>query len=466
VAGVASTAVTVMKSGGTRINEKGETVTFFLRQTPRQVSHQYMEAAFGVGQPHCPYDPWPALRSALPYDLLKADQIVGAVQQSLSQVEELEAYQASRNLPLAKVELPTRAEQSSAKAQAMQQGLAKSGWAYDQQIDDDGKYKVVMNRLYSSKLDRPIAGEPGAVPVPTRRIELYELARGETGGPEAPPELAGIQVHVPGSGAVMEAGEAGSIVRASVVDCHEIGKDFLLFRACNADGTPRERAASNPPPVLLESHGMAASFPGPQGEFSPPAGSSLAFAAPHGHVLWAPSPLLAQEVSPSSVHRVNPGGGHEISVFGSAEAALAPQALLERHAGVSVPGKVVDVPLSKVSAPFGMPGKEAQFVAQQLALHNPKEAAAWLAHDSGKDVVVVRRGDQVDMARLSKLYAAMEAANLPTDRLIELHMCRDTDDDPPVYGIAKNPPAGSAPVAQAKLRLPPAAGDRDEGTTR
>ena len=280
VIGVAQPAHTpprFMSSGGVRKAENGNIVSFFAREAPASLAPtDYVRAidmTVVVGRP------WRPVRSTLP------DALVEAAMQLDRPQAAAQAEPDSGETPRLKTKLrePNVYQRAYGLAKARLEGKINHGWNYEQQIAADGTYAITISRLHVSVKPKNVFGTN--ISLPTREVELYETHQGQASGRSEtlPAEVA--RTARPGS-------DIGDVRRTGVVNCHELGNKYLLYRAekagTGASGAQRRK-------LLVHAHGEPH-----EKEFAPPAGLKCSYYAPHGSYLrtpaWSPAhiPLHAK----------------------------------------------------------------------------------------------------------------------------------------------------------------------------
>lgn len=286
--------------------------------------------------------------------------------------------------------------------------------------------------------------------LPTQQIELYQYTYGVVEASKeadaVPAEVLALPILPRGKGSAEPLGQHSYVTKAADVDCHDVDGKYWVFRARQQPPEGKKRR------VTVSLHGREdAKRPA----FKIPEGKDAAFFGPSGKELLSPDPLLAQDLSPASVHQVR-DGEHRIEIYLPVPEGLDDDDLFEMHAGSAGPGGVVEIETAKFNYSHG-PDKKAVD-----ALHNLKQAAAWLAFESGNDVVLVRksRSPRFDSSpvydgTLSELVQSLDDNGLTGDyEGFDFLICR-TDEQQGLqsHRVIDNPARGTEPVALVTKKL-------------
>ncbi len=124
-----------------------------------------------------------------------------------------------------------------------------------------------------------------------------------------------------------------------------------------------------------------------------------------------------QDTRPTSTHYRKDGQEkHAIEVFNKNDNFLNPWDVLKKHAGTATPGKLNNVKFEHECSV----DKEVNDKSLAKILHDNKELSAWLAHDSGADVIYLRKWAKSydlddDAASLGHLLESLQNAGLIDD---------------------------------------------------
>jgi hypothetical protein len=370
-------ALTMMRSGGTRKNTQGQTLAFYVRQSPENLTAADWPGKF---QPMDKSVPWSIGRSTAP------EKTNLPVFGALSEADQL-AISNSPDYPLrqengyGKATAPSKLARALALLKAKHQGnKVPHSWIYQQVRDPEydpsnrktAQYAVQGSRLYVSVAQKNVAGTE--VSLPTRQIELYEVNRDAASGaampaPTPPPaEVQAITAYVAQTSTEVPLDQAGKVALAASVDCHELGKNFLLYRA-----KPFE--AGQKRPLLVIAHGSQTLLLEPA---SAPEGVALTYFGPQGKSLLG---------------RIN------LTQFPLDAVHTGPADDLE-----------CDLHLTKFGSPIHDVSQMVGLQPPHL-LSNAQEGAAWIAHDYGMDVLTLRH-NKGKASQLSAVGSAITEAGL------------------------------------------------------
>ncbi|QDI02568.1 hypothetical protein E4A48_01600 [Xanthomonas cerealis pv. cerealis] len=124
-----------------------------------------------------------------------------------------------------------------------------------------------------------------------------------------------------------------------------------------------------------------------------------------------------QDTRPTSTHYRKDGQEkHAIEVFKENDNTLNPWELLKKHAGTATPGKLKDIKFKHACSV----DKNINMKNLAKILHDNKELSAWLAHDSGADVIYIRKEAENphlhdEVAGLGDLIGTLQNAGLIND---------------------------------------------------
>lgn len=412
----------LLRSGGKRETKPGDAAsasTFFVRQDPAQFPADPEQWLPGSGEP------WPVFSSKMSHP----QYVASKPPHSWPPLSDQHRHQ----------------EDIDAKLHARKAELVRAPSSYSQHVDASGQWAVQEHKHYTPLREAVPFDSQSTQALPTHTIDLYQYTYGvsrQAGETSIPDDVSSLEIKPWGQKSAENLGKNSSVSKMASVDCHDLGGDFWVFRAKQKplEGTSRR--------VLVITHGNENSG-APRLEI--PEGKDLAFFAPSGGLLIALHPLSAQEFSPASVHRVR-DGEHEIDVhLPLAKGAGGTDDIFALHAGTLQAGGVAQVQVSKLSYP---PDHEAS--ATLDATHNLKEKAAWLAFESGNDVVIGRKMPKSMPQRdLSGLMRSLEEKGLMADyEGFDFHLCRvDLGKPFLIHSMRANPASGSKPVASVKKKV-------------
>lgn len=417
--------ITLLNSGGVRKNEEGKFVSFFLRQSLDEISENELthiaHLADGTKQ-HDPSMPWPATRHAWPFSYVRSNPLLNRVYKNKKEFEASPEYQKLINAGTAKINIPGKAQRIAREIPAKLTGMVGHGWSYEQVLQNDGTYAINLRRLYVSSGREKV----GTVELPTRKVELYEFSRqSNERNRDLPKELKKMQVFIPESKKAVAAYEAGKVRKIATVNCHELGKKYLLYRSPSSMN-PDTFLESEKRKLVIFAHGVNSISK----RVNIPAKTTLAFAAPDGHILFGEDPLFTQNIPLHSKHEIGTDGEPKVTVKGKVETSLR-----RTEADKSVP----NILLSKFGSPIhDIRTKNAK---QKNALNNQNERAAWAAHDLKKDILILRQHTMpvpIGGRNLENLLAELEVHGVEFDE-IEVHTCRPNFfKNNPYYGVGNN----------------------------
>lgn len=440
---------TLLRSGGTRKNESGRTVIYFVRQNPAQVSEEYNERVRAMSSEQISDlingrapGPIPASRKSTSFEKMSER---GALNKSYPSVKALKSSPDGQGVIIDALSLspymgitrlPGSAESGGEK-------LHKMGLVYEQRPRSDDTYEFFEKRLLASKRDEVIENSNSKDSLPTFEIELYEFSYGKKLSPAAaiPPEVGDIKFHAGSDNGIQDIGSAGKTEKVATVKVHELDPDFWLVRGAGRPSGGKRK-------LFVYAHGSALS----QKELSLQKNLALSFYSPYNSVAVAPLHLLRLQVfGPLSRHSKDSRGHHVVEVFSKNEKKPEKDSFLKKlsvnpekdelfklHSGSSKRGKVRDLLLSKLhSDPYGK------------VFDHQKELAAWVAKD-GVDVLLCKKNG---MGQLSDVMALLNKKNMSGDYSeISVSACRLNVNEKkiwqekfPTYGVAMNLPAGSEP---------------------
>jgi hypothetical protein len=430
----------IMRSGCVGKDIFGRRINCFIRLSPSQTAIEHVvEALLRWGGFR---GPWLTARTGLPgtYLYQRLDPALMKIYANPAESRASPEYIATRQAPTARVVHPP--QNSLEKQQAKSQGLIRSAESFEQVATPGGEHDYEVHthpHFVDQWLEVPIGSTSGRQ-LQTHRYAFRDLVRG--GGQHALQisEVADLPVWLPESGAVVRAGSAGGLQARRLVDCYAVADKYWLFRAALPTGG------------VISAHGlMSAAFPLRKRLV-------IEFECLNRQINTAEHPLFQQDLSPASSHLNADDDHHGIEV--NSPLATREDEILQWHAGSNTPGMVSDVLLTKLGMP--PPGVlsevEERYQDHLFATHNWKELAALHALETGRDVILVRKG-AAGRASLSDLISELDACGLlPDGYRLRVSACRASSppDNDMVYGAGNNLPRGSAPLATLRLPIQPA----------
>jgi hypothetical protein len=415
-----STAVTLMTSGGVRKTESGNTVSFFVRETPDSLSAEDWMAMKGPVDASKPYR---QPRSTVPDDLMTPMSFKNIKEFMQSDFAKNQTKQA-----IPEVSVPGLLQRTGDLMRAKREGMAPNGWKYDQKQAPDGSYSISASRLYATVAPKKISGTQ--LTVPTREIELYEVNRKDHhgAGQAIPKEVREIGVFLPESGATSPVNQAGNVKLKATVNCHELGNKYLLYRAEKPNSG---EVSDSKRQLVINAHGSNQFM----GRAKLTEGVKLSFYSPDGAMLLsAPSLALTPLDAKYSTHELEPASLNSNSPFSYVTTKEGTQIDGDGAYG----GAVSDLAFYK----FGSPVHDAASKAARFprVMNHSAEGAAWAAHDHDVDVLTVRQGSKfTGGSSLSAVTAQLEKLGLTSQYdEIKIVACRSGGLKSGIHHIANN----------------------------
>lgn len=442
----------LLRSGGHRIDEQNNMVAYFVRQSPTQIDPEMLAQELDNRNPS---NTLPALSQRVPSKISAKnkfptndfsrtlDRLIPTgeftrAHDSVQGISRPRAYPLNRysdapesSRPLKKVgtyfeQLRRAYPESSLDSVELPEGVVLGIPAIipgTGNVGHDHSYHIQSHAAYASRASQKPHGSPASADLPTSKVELWEFSVGTEEESGLPPEINDLQVCYPNSDAPRRIGDIGSVKLATTVDCHELGPKYLLFRAASS-AAGRNPQAKRQLVVVGKGHQADPSLSLGQrsrltGEIDLPA-LRVSFDSADGEVLGMQigGPFFSvQDTRPTSTHYRKDGQEkHAIEVFNKNDNFLNPWNVLKKHAGTATPGKLKDVKFEHVCSV----DKEVNNKSLAKILHDNKELSAWLAHDSGADVIYIRKraksydlGD--DAASMGNLLESLQNAGLIDD---------------------------------------------------
>ncbi|MGV1107167.1 hypothetical protein [Xanthomonas translucens] len=414
--------------------------------------------------------------------------VVLGIPQQISQGDNAGSHDAYRTANLAVMGIPHRmSDRDNAEGNHVTGTESWTAWGVHSQlwglqnqshynhpvyVDDASEYHaydIESHAAYASRKSQKPLGSPAAMDLPTSKVELWEFSVGSEEASTVPPEINDLQVCYPDSIAHRRIGDIGGAKLATTVDCHELSPKYLLFRAASST------TGRNPPTkrqLVVVGKGYQAK-PSLEATPSPTPGRTsnaeidlpalrVSFDAPDGEILGMQigGPFFSvQDTRPASTHYRKDGEEkHVIEVFKKNDTALNPWESLKKHAGTTTPGKLNDIKFDHACS------VDHEVSKKNLAkvLHDNKELSAWLAHDSGADVIYIRKSahryhSHDDAAGLGDLLETLQNAGLINDydeiRVSTSRTSVIPDKPLAVRQTYANAPRGTDPICTAELGI-------------
>ncbi|UKE47954.1 hypothetical protein [Xanthomonas cerealis] len=443
--------MTLLRSGGHRVDDQNNLIAYFVRQSPAQIDPEML--AQHLNSSNISYelpilsqrvpakishkDAYPADNFLMNRDLLPDEFTRSHV--SVWGISRPRAYTLDRELdapqhsgPLKKVGTYFEQKQNNYRNLCRDGVLptldGSTEWGFPVDMDPLNTagpyhdYNVESHAAYASNKPQKPHGSPAAMDLPTSKLELWQFSvHTEEESPAHPEEIDRLKVCYPNSKIPRPIGEIGSVKLATTVDCHELGPKYLLFRAASSvdDRNPQSKRqlvvvgkGHQPPPSVSPEQTST-------GEIDLPR-LRVSFDASDGEVLATQigGPFFSvQDTRPTSTHYRKDGQEkHAIEVFKENDNTLNPWELLKKHAGTATPGKLKDIKFKHACSV----DKNINMKNLAKILHDNKELSAWLAHDSGADVIYIRKEAENphlhdEVAGLGDLIGTLQNAGLIND---------------------------------------------------